>query len=152
MINNCDSLNDYFNCDVCVLIDKNSIDNNHDLLVKETYEYKMELYEEGEMFKDISLYYDLNELLYKNNKNIQIKANKSSLRYMNVKTIFETSYNYQRQHDSHMMKNTEWGAIAYLSHSKYGINKEVNINIITSFFYYKIIANYICNNYYSITH
>ena len=26
------------------------------------------------------------------------------------------------------MKNTEWGAVAYLSHSKYGINKEVNIN------------------------
>ena len=26
------------------------------------------------------------------------------------------------------MKNTEWGATAYLSHSKYGINKEININ------------------------
>jgi hypothetical protein len=27
-----------------------------------------------------------------------------------------------------MMKNTEWGAVAYLSHSIYGINTEVNIN------------------------
>ena len=27
-----------------------------------------------------------------------------------------------------MMKNTEWGAVAYLSHSKYGIDTEVNIN------------------------
>ena len=27
-----------------------------------------------------------------------------------------------------MMKNTEWGAVAYLSHSKYGINTEVRIN------------------------
>ena len=27
-----------------------------------------------------------------------------------------------------MMKNTEWGAVAYLSHSKYGINGEVNTN------------------------
>lgn len=72
LINNYASLNDYFNCDVCVLMDKNSIDNNHDLLVKETNEYKMELYEEGKIFKDISLYFDLNELLYKNNKNIQI--------------------------------------------------------------------------------
>ena len=26
------------------------------------------------------------------------------------------------------MKNTEWGAVAYLSHSKYGINTEVRIN------------------------
>ena len=30
--------------------------------------------------------------------------------------------------DSHMMKNTEWGAVAYLSHSKYGINNEIRIN------------------------
>ena len=42
--------------------------------------------------------------------------------------MFEASYNYQRDNDSHMMKNTEWGAVAYLSHSKYGINTEVRIN------------------------
>ena len=30
--------------------------------------------------------------------------------------------------DIHMMKNTEWGAVTYLSHSKYGINKEIAIN------------------------
>ncbi len=30
--------------------------------------------------------------------------------------------------DSHMMKNSEWGAVAYLSHSKYGVNREVYIN------------------------
>ena len=27
-----------------------------------------------------------------------------------------------------MMKNTEWGAVSYLSHSKYGIDREININ------------------------
>ena len=42
--------------------------------------------------------------------------------------MFDASYNYKRDNDSHMMKNTEWGAVAYLSHSKYGINKEININ------------------------
>lgn len=26
------------------------------------------------------------------------------------------------------MKNTEWGAVAYLSHSRFGIDKEININ------------------------
>lgn len=26
------------------------------------------------------------------------------------------------------MKNTEWESVAYLSHSRYGIDKEVNIN------------------------
>ena len=30
--------------------------------------------------------------------------------------------------DAHMMKNMEWGAVAYLSHSQYGINMEVKIN------------------------
>ena len=42
--------------------------------------------------------------------------------------MFKTAYNYERNLDSHMMKNTEWGAVAYLSHSKYGINTEVRIN------------------------
>ena len=51
-----------------------------------------------------------------------------SWRSLILKNMFETSYNYQRDNDSHMMKNTEWGAVAYLSHSKYGINKEININ------------------------
>ncbi len=57
-----------------------------------------------------------------------IKPNVYSWRNINVKNIFETSYNYLRDNDSHMMKNTEWGAVAFLSHSKYGINKEININ------------------------
>ncbi len=30
--------------------------------------------------------------------------------------------------DTHMMKNSEWGAVSYLSHSKYGINDEIRIN------------------------
>ena len=47
--------------------------------------------------------------------------------------MFETAYNYKRNNDSHMMKNTEWGAVAYLSHSKYGINTEVRINNNSSF-------------------
>ncbi len=57
-----------------------------------------------------------------------IKPNVYSWRNITVKNIFETSYNYNRDADSHMIKNTEWGAVAYLSHSKYGIDKEININ------------------------
>ena len=60
--------------------------------------------------------------------NITVKPNQTSLKNINVKTMFETAYNYKRDNDSHMMKNTEWGAVAYLSHSKYGINTEVRIN------------------------
>ena len=57
-----------------------------------------------------------------------IKPNVYSWRNINVYNLFLNSYNYRRALDSHMLKNIEWGAVAYLSHSRYGINKELNIN------------------------
>ncbi len=63
-----------------------------------------------------------------NPNKIIIKPNTYSWRNSTVSNIFKTAYNYNRELDSHMMKNTEWGALAYLSHSKYGINTEVRIN------------------------
>ncbi len=51
---------------------------------------------------------------------IIIKPNVYSWRYINAANMYNASYNYQRDLDSHMMKNTEWGAVAYLSHSLYG--------------------------------
>ena len=59
---------------------------------------------------------------------IIIKPNAYSWRSVTVKNIFTAAQNYESTLESHMMKNTEWGAVAYLSHSKYGIDKEVQIN------------------------
>jgi hypothetical protein len=59
---------------------------------------------------------------------IDVKPNVTSLTNQNVYTFFTLGYNYNRALDSHMMKNTEWGAVAYLSHSIYGLGYEVNIN------------------------
>ena len=59
---------------------------------------------------------------------IIVKPNVYSWRYIQLVNSFTISYNYQRELDSHMMKNTEWGAVAYLSHSIYGINSEMRIN------------------------
>ena len=59
---------------------------------------------------------------------IIVQPNVYSWRSNTVYNFFIASYNYKRELDSHMMKNTEWGAVAYLSHSKYGIETEVNIN------------------------
>lgn len=43
--------------------------------------------------------------------------------------IFGTStYGMTSNVDAHMMKNSEWGAVAYLSHSRYGANREIYIN------------------------
>ena len=74
--------------------------------------------------------------------NITVKPNLSSLRSQKVSS-FETNimnmknsgnrYGLSTSTDTHMIKNMEWGAVAYLSHSKYGTCsggtcKEVNIN------------------------
>ena len=64
---------------------------------------------------------------------VVIKPNTYSWRGSSLSNMFKTAYNYERNLDSHMMKNTEWGAVAYLSHSKYGINTEVRINNNSSF-------------------
>ena len=60
--------------------------------------------------------------------NLSVLPGATSLRSQTVKSMFELAYNYSRNNDSHMMKNTEWGAVAYLSHSAYGIGTEVRIN------------------------
>lgn len=64
----------------------------------------------------------------KSGDNIQVKPGVSSWRSQTVGTFWNTLFQYNRDLDSHMMKNTEWGAAAYLSHSIYGIGSEININ------------------------
>ena len=61
--------------------------------------------------------------------NITTKPNLSSIRSQTVSS-FETNimnmknsgnrYGFSTNIDTHMIKNSEWGAVAYLSHSKYG--------------------------------
>ena len=80
--------------------------------------------------------------------NLTVIPNANSLASINVSTMFNstrnmeltnsTNYGFNKEQlDSHMMKNMEWGAIAYLSNSKYGnylnpnfsgANKEIYIN------------------------
>ena len=64
-----------------------------------------------------------------------IKPDLQALNYQSVSTQFATSqklgtsiYGSTSKVDAHMMKNSEWGAVAYLSHSKYGVNREIYIN------------------------
>ena len=57
-----------------------------------------------------------------------IKPNVISWRGIQVANAFYTSYDYKRELDSHMMKNIEWGAVAYLQHSAYGSQESVRIN------------------------
>ena len=64
-----------------------------------------------------------------------VKPNLQSIRNPIVSTQFliaqkfgTSTYGSTSKIDAHMMKNSEWGAVAYLSHSKYGVNREAYIN------------------------
>lgn len=52
--------------------------------------------------------------------NIIIKPNVRSLSNKNVSQFYELGINTNKNLNSHMMKNTEWGAVAYLTYSVYG--------------------------------
>ena len=72
-----------------------------------------------------------------------IKPNMTSLTNQNVSTQFITSQKFNstkyltkngtKQTDAHMMKNIEWGAVAYLKQSKYGLG---NIDMGKNNYYY----------------
>ncbi len=63
-----------------------------------------------------------------NSKRIIVKPNVYIWNNNTVQNYFLSSYKYNRSLESHMMKNTEWGAVAYLSHSAYGLSGKININ------------------------
>ena len=67
-----------------------------------------------------------------------ILPNQTSQTSLNVSTMFSRAQaigtNLNMTLDSHMMKNTEWGATAYLAESKYGRNgTEVSVNQCSSY-------------------
>ena len=77
----------------------------------------------------------------RNGDAVQIKPNVASWRSIQVANAFYTSYDYKRNLESHMMKNTEWGAVAYLQHSAYGSQASVRITNNSSY-----ITGYQANN------
>ena len=50
---------------------------------------------------------------------IKVEPGVSSWRSITVNDIYTNCLNYNKTLNSHMMKNDEWGAVAYLSKSKY---------------------------------
>ena len=67
-------------------------------------------------------------------KTLQVKPGVASWRYIEIGNIYTVCKNYNSALNSHLMKNDEWGAVAYLSKSKYGKqNEEVWINNSSSY-------------------
>ena len=65
---------------------------------------------------------------------IKVEPGVQSWRSISVNDIYTNCLNYNKTLNSHMMKNDEWGAVAYLSKSKYGKNAEVTINDSSSYY------------------
>ena len=62
-------------------------------------------------------------------KHVKVQPGVSSWRYIQIGNMYTVSKNYAPDLKSHMLKNSEWGAVAYLTESKYGRNgTEVSIN------------------------
>ena len=59
---------------------------------------------------------------------IKIQPGVNSWRNITIGEMYTKCLNYNTRLNSHLMKNTEWGAVAYLSQSIYGKNAEVWIN------------------------
>ena len=62
-------------------------------------------------------------------KTAQVRPGVCSWRYIEIANMFTVAKAYAPNLESHMLKNSEWGAVAYLTESKYGRNgTEVTIN------------------------
>ena len=63
------------------------------------------------------------------NRAIAVQAGMSSWRRCEVGNIYANAKGYDENLNSHMLKNSEWGAVAYLTHSQYGRNSnEIGMN------------------------
>ena len=71
---------------------------------------------------------------------IKVKPNVTSLRSQTVSSFFTAIQNVKTTYginnaDSHMMKNMEWGAVAYLKQSKYGLGTtDIAVNTNSSYY------------------
>ena len=71
---------------------------------------------------------------------ITVKPNVTSLRSQTVSSFFTAIQNVKTTYginnaDSHMMKNMEWGAVAYLKQSKYGLGTtDIAVNTNSSYY------------------
>ena len=55
-------------------------------------------------------------------KHIKIQPGVQSWRNISIENMFINAKNYNQSLNSHLLKNSEWGAVAYLTESKYGRN------------------------------
>ena len=71
------------------------------------------------------------------NRAIAVQPGMSSWRYCTIGNMYTNAKSYEKNLNSHMLKNSEWGVVAYLTHSQYGrngheVDQNTNENYITA--------------------
>ena len=67
-------------------------------------------------------------------KTVKVQPGTSSWRNITIGNMYTVSRAYSEELKSHMLKNSEWGAVAYLTESKYGRNgTEIGMNTNSSY-------------------
>ena len=88
----------------------------------ETSGFWVAKYESALETAEIKLIAETTDVLINDKIHMSSKPAKRAWRDISVKNAYINAFNYDRKNDSHLMKSSEWGAIAYLSFSKYGTN------------------------------
>ena len=61
------------------------------------------------------------------NLNVKVLPGITSWRDIQIGNMYTVSRNYSQENNSHLIKNSEWGAVAYLSYSNYGVGKDIKV-------------------------
>lgn len=88
----------------------------------ETSGFWIAKYESSLETSEIRLIAQTTDVLASDKILLSSKPAKRSWRDISVKNAYINAFNYDRNNDSHLVKISEWGAVAYLSFSKYGTN------------------------------
>ena len=65
---------------------------------------------------------------------LKIQPGVSSWRSISISQMYDICLNYNENANSHLMKNSEWGAVAYLTESSYGKNSNIERNDSNSYY------------------
>ena len=106
----------------------------HPAFMKDDDKEGLEDYARGGWSEDLSGFWMAKYEMSQQNSKPVSKPNVSSWRGINIGDMYTNSFDYDRDKESHLMKNSEWGAIAYLTHSQFGRNGyEIDINNSSNF-------------------
>lgn len=86
-------------------------------------------YQNGGWNKDISGFWMSKYEINNEEDSISSKPCKTAYRNVSIVDAYDKTYNYNRNMESHLTKNSEWGAAAYLSYSNMGtdtVGVEIN--------------------------